>query len=135
MKEIKTKCIERPSFVEDCFCIQRFDDDECRAIWDNNKARFIEIANDIVHELFNDPYVCDDSEDSYPRKSIVTGEWYVGQVSSFKQDGKILVLFECRCLGHGKNGAEDYYGINQWFEQDENGEWVSSSYDTEAIGC
>jgi len=68
MKEIKTKCIERPSFTEDCFFTQRFDDDECRPVWGNNQARFIEIKNDIVHELFNDPYVCDDSEDSYPRK-------------------------------------------------------------------
>lgn len=68
MKEIKTKCIERPSFTEDCFSTQRFDDDECRPVWGNNQARFIEIENDIVHELFNDPYVCDDSEDSYLRK-------------------------------------------------------------------
>ena len=133
MDEIKTKCIERPDYVEECFLVERFDDDECRAVWENNKERFITLANETVHELFNDPYVCDDAEDTYPRRSVVTGEWYVGEVHSFKQNGKILVWFTCRCLGYGENGVGDYYGINQWFEQDESGEWVSSCYDTVAI--
>ena len=132
--EIKTKCIGRPDWAEECFCVERFDDDECRAVWENNRERFIALADETVHELFNAPYVCDDSEDSYPRKSVVTGEWYVGKVSSRKNDGEIYFHMQSRCLGRGKNGAGDYYGITHWFERDENGEWVYSSYDTEAIG-
>ena len=30
--EIKTKCIGRPDWAEECFCVERFDDDECRAV-------------------------------------------------------------------------------------------------------
>ena len=65
---------------------------------------------------------------------MVSGEWYVGEVHSLREDGEILVSLQSRCLGRGKNGVGDYYGITHWFERDENGEWVYSSYDTEAIG-
>ncbi len=33
MDEIKTKCIERPDYVEECFLVERFDDDECSAVY------------------------------------------------------------------------------------------------------
>lgn len=113
---------------------ERFDDAECKNKWEENKEKIIEMINENINDLFNDPMVCGYDEDYYPRRDVVTGEWYIGDVDVFYDDNKeFTFLIEACCLGQTDTDKEDYYGIYNWFSFDSEGKLIFDSYDSFAM--
>ena len=63
-----------------------------------------------------DEDVCNDDEDMFPRRCEMTGEWYVGEIELWKQNGTILGSVLTRFLGYyphpsARMPVDDYLGL------------------------
>lgn len=93
-----------------------FDDSELRLLFEKHKNEIMAIVVQEITAYLADEDVCNDDEDMFPRRCEMTGEWYVGEIELWKQNGTILGSVLTRFLGYyphpsARMPVDDYLGL------------------------
>ena len=90
------------------------------------KTQLDEMVHQAVSEYINDDELCNDDDDMFPQRSLLTGRYYVSEVSYRLEDavlrGSVLTYFtEIFCAGVVTSPEElDYLGLEVHFVIDGN---------------
>ena len=91
-----------------------FDDADSRSLFENNKDYLLQTAEDEITNYINDDDLCNDEEGMVPKRSWLTGEWYIRSVS-FEDD---ILSIETALLGTDLGYKDDYLGLEVIFTYD-----------------
>ena len=91
-----------------------FDDADSRSLFENNKDYLLQTAEDEITNYINDDDLCNDEEGMFPKRSWLTGEWYIRSVS-FEDD---ILSIETALLGTDLGYKDDYLGLEVIFTYD-----------------
>jgi len=78
------------------------------------------MVHSAVEDYVNDPEVCfEDHEDYFPKRSRLTGEYYVErEFYKYREDkARFQIMIMCHCLEGPKAGVDrddDYLGLDVW---------------------
>jgi hypothetical protein len=92
-----------------------FPDSDARALFESNKASLLQIAADEILDYISNDDLCNDDEDMFPRRSVLTGEWYIRSVT-FEDN---MLSIETALLGTDLGYPDDYLGLELIFMYDE----------------
>ena len=92
-----------------------FPDSESRALFENNKVSLLQISEDEILDYINNDDLCNDDEEMFPKRSVLTGEWYIRSVS-FEDD---ILSVETALLGTDLGYPDDYLGLELIFIYDD----------------
>lgn len=97
---------------------------ELKALYEKHKDEIMEIVIKEVTEYLEDEGACNDDEDMFPRRCEMTGEWYVGDIALYEENGRIWGNV-CTCfLGYypapsARMPIDDYLGLEVWVSYDQ----------------
>ena len=91
-----------------------FDDADSRSLFENNKDYLLQTAEDEITNYINDDDLCNDEEGMFPKRSWLTGEWYIRSVS-FEDD---ILSIATALLGTDLGYKDDYLGLEVIFTYD-----------------
>ena len=92
-----------------------FPDSESRALFENNKVSLLQISEDEILDYINNDDLCNDDEEMFPKRSVLTGEWYIRSVS-FEDD---ILSVETALFGTDLGYPDDYLGLELIFIYDD----------------
>ena len=92
-----------------------FPDSESRALFENKKVALLQISEDEILDYINNDDLCNDDEEMFPKRSVLTGEWYIRSVS-FEDD---ILSIETALLGTDLGYPDDYLGLELIFIYDD----------------
>lgn len=92
-----------------------FPDSESRALFENKKVALLQISEDAILDYINNDDLCNDDEEMFPKRSVLTGEWYIRSVS-FEDD---ILSVETALLGTDLGYPDDYLGLELIFIYDD----------------
>ena len=91
---------EYPNYENQLQPRMRFADSELRLLFEQHEAAIMGIVVREITAYLADESVCNDEEDMFPRRSEMTGEWYVGEIELFKKEERIWGSVFTRFLGY-----------------------------------
>ena len=74
-----------------------------KTLFENSQRTLLQISEDEIRDYINNDDLCNDEEGMFPKRSVLTGEWYIRSVS-FEDD-----------LGY----PDDYLGLELIFIYDD----------------
>lgn len=92
-----------------------FPDSDSRALFESNKDSLLQIAENEIRDYISNDDLCNDEEGMFPKRSVLTGEWYIRSVS-FEDD---ILSIETALLGTDLGYPDDYLGLELIFIYDE----------------
>lgn len=107
-----------------------FDSEKAKEIFETNKDRISRIVETEITNYINDDNLCNDSENMFPKKSVLTGEWYISSIC-FEDE---MLSVSSALLGIDMGFKDDYLEleINLKYESDTN-EFVLYGIDSSSI--
>lgn len=107
-----------------------FDSEKAKEIFETNKNSISRIVEAEIKNYINDDDLCSDSENMFPKRSVLTGEWYI---SSICFEDEMLSVFSA-LLGTDMGFKDDYLGleIHLKYKSDTN-EFVLYGIDSSSI--
>ncbi len=108
-----------------------FSDDELEKLFKANEEEIMRTVEKEITEYLNCDDVCNDEEDMFPRRSLLTGEWYVSDINFEELDYlTVFVVF----LGNDLGYPDDYLGLDCIFYYDEESEeFVFDGLNSQAV--
>ncbi len=100
-----------------------FHDSDSMALFESNKDSLLQIVEDEIRNYIDNDDLCNDEEGMFPKRSVLTGEWYIRSVS-FEDD---ILWIETALLGTDLGYPDDYLGLELIFIYD--GERNEFSFD------
>lgn len=100
-----------------------FPDSDSRALFESNKDSILQIVEDEIRDYIDNDDLCNDEEEMFPKRSVLTGEWYIRSFS-FEDD---ILSIETALLGTDLGYPDDYLGLELIFIYD--GELSEFSFD------
>lgn len=105
-----------------------FSTSDARALFERSKDALLQIVEDEIRNYIEDDDLCSDEEGMFPKRSVLTGEWYLRAVAF--EDG--VLRMETALLGTDLGYKDDYFGLDLFFRLDDeqNGfvfDWINSS--------
>lgn len=89
------------------------------------------IVEAVITEYINCEDLCNDDEDMFPRKSFLTGEWYVSYIHFIDMD---YLSVQTAFIGTDLGYKDDYFGLEVHLHYDEEtAEFVFDSVDSSAL--
>ncbi len=85
-----------------------FDTPHAKEIFQNHQNKIMEIVETEITDYINDDDLCNDSENMFPKRSLLTGEWYI---SSIHLENGILSM-EIALIGLSLGYKDDYLGLD-----------------------
>ena len=92
-----------------------FSDSDSRALFEINKESLLQITEREIQDYINNDDLCNDEEGMFPKRSELTGEWYISSVL-FEED---TLSIETALLGTDLGYKDDYLGLEVIFIYDE----------------
>ena len=114
---------EYPNYENQLQPRMRFADPELWLLFEQHEAAIMGIVVREITAYLADESVCNDEEDMFPRRSEMTGEWYVGEIELFKKEERIWGSVFTRFLGYypepcARLPVDDYLGLEVWITYD-----------------
>ena len=81
----------------------------------NSQRTLLQISEDEIRDYINNDDLCNDEEGMFPKRSVLTGEWYIRSVS-FEDD---ILSIETALLGTDLGYPDDYLGLELIFIYDD----------------
>lgn len=89
------------------------------------------IVETAITEYINCEDLCNDDEDMFPRKSFLTGEWYISEIYF---DGMDYLSIQTALTGTDSGYKDDYLGLEVHLYYDEKtAEFIFDGIDSSAI--
>ena len=92
-----------------------FPDSDSRYLFESNKDSLLQIAENEIRDYISNDDLCNDEEGMFPKRSVLTGEWYIRSVS-FEDD---ILSIETALLGTDLGYPDDYLGLELIFIYDD----------------
>ncbi|MDE6539031.1 MAG: hypothetical protein K2K66_02465 [Ruminococcus sp.] len=108
-----------------------FDSTELEKLFDKHYNSIMAITEKEITSYINTENLCNDDEDMFPRKSFLTGEWYISEIY-FEDIGylSIQTAFIGTDLGH----KDDYLGLDvHLYYDEETAEFIFDGIDSSAL--
>ena len=86
-----------------------------KTLFENSQKTLLQIAENEIREYINNDDLCNDEEGMFPKRSVLTGEWYIRSVS-FEDD---ILSIETALLGTDLGYLDDYLGLELIFIYDD----------------
>jgi hypothetical protein len=86
-----------------------------KTLFENSQKTLLQIAENEIREYINNDDLCNDEEGMFPKRSVLTGEWYISSVS-FEDD---ILSIEAALLGTDLGYPDDYLGLELIFIYDD----------------
>ncbi len=75
-----------------------------------------------------------DEEEMFPRRSVLTGEWYVSEIASFDNEPEMFFSVQTAFLGMDLGYPDDYLGLEVMLYYDETaGNFLLDGVNSEAL--
>ncbi|MBQ2804029.1 MAG: hypothetical protein IJF07_09045 [Lachnospiraceae bacterium] len=95
---------------------QRFGDDNLKALYEKHEKELMATVEKEITEYVNCDDLCSDEDGMFPKRSVLTGEWYLRSVY-FCELGFLSI--ETAFLGTDLGWKDDYLGLEVSFFYDE----------------
>lgn len=92
-----------------------FLDSDSRGLFESNKGALFQTTEEEIQNYINNDELCNDSEEMFPKRSYLTGEWYIRSVT-FEVD---TLWISTALLGTDLGYKDDYLGLDVIFVYDE----------------
>lgn len=92
-----------------------FDTPELEKFFESNRANILQMVEKEIFDYINNDDLCNDSDGMFPKKSFLTGEWYIRSVEFTEDTLFILTALVGTDLGY----KDDYLGLEVVFDFDE----------------
>lgn len=93
-----------------------FANSELEELFNSHELEIMKIVEKEISEYVNSDDVCNDDEDFFPRRCVLTGEWYVSDICFSQKDClSIMTAF----LGIDLGYKDDYLGLEVLLTYDE----------------
>ncbi|WP_353097546.1 hypothetical protein [Tissierella praeacuta] len=108
----------------------KFEPLELNELYEKHKDEIMEIVTKEITEYLEDEGACNDDEYMFPRRCEMTGEWYIGDIRLYEENGRIWGGVFIRFLGYYpaptvRMPIDDYLGLDVWVAYDqEQGKFV-----------
>ena len=86
-----------------------------KTLFENSQRTLLQISEDEIRDYINNDDLCNDEEGMFPKRSVLTGEWYIRSVS-FEDD---ILSIETALLGTDLGYPDDYLGLELIFIYDD----------------
>ena len=108
-----------------------FANSELEELFNTNEVEIMKIVEKEISDYVNSDDVCNDDEDFFPRRCVLTGEWYVSWIYfSQKSHLSIMTAFLGTDLGY----EDDYLGLEVLlFYDEETGHFIFDTINSECI--
>ncbi|MCR5121871.1 MAG: hypothetical protein K6B74_05565 [Ruminococcus sp.] len=107
-----------------------FDPPEFKQIFESNKETVMQFVEKELRDYINNDDLCNDLEGMFPRRSMLTGEWYVSSV--YFEDHFLSI--ETAFLGTDLGYRDDYLGLEAVFIYDsETGKFIFDGINSSAL--
>lgn len=99
------------------------DNSELNVLFEKHEDRIMAIVRKEIADYLADESLCNDEDGMFPRRSELTGEWYVGDIFLTEEEGRIWGSVLTRFLGFNKAPCarmpvDDYLGLEVWIKYD-----------------
>lgn len=107
-----------------------FDSPDAKEIFDRNQDAIFAIVEAEILAYVTDDDLCNDDEDMFPKRSVMSGEWYVQSVTSENE----MVWIETALLEDTPEYRGDYLGLCVSLRYDrQSGEFTVCGVDSASI--
>lgn len=108
-----------------------FDSAELKNLFYEHYDFIMSIVETEITAYINTEDLCNDDEDMFPRKSFLTGEWYISEIDFEDMDWlSVQTAFICTYLGH----KDDYLGLDvHLYYDEETAEFIFDGIDSQAL--
>ena len=107
-----------------------FDTPHAKEIFQNHQNKIMEIVETEITNYINDDNLCNDSENMFPKRSLLTGEWYISSVCF---DARMLSI-EVALIGLSLGYKDDYLGLEVYLKyEEETGQFLVYGVDSSSI--
>lgn len=122
---------EYPSYKNQFQSKTDFADDELEELFRANEEKIMKMVEKEITEYLDCDDLCNDDEDMFPKRSVLTGEWYLSDINFEELDYlTVFVVF----LGNDLGYPDDYLGLECIFYYDEKSkEFVFDGINSEAV--
>lgn len=87
---------------------RNFANSELEELFNTHEAEIMKIVEKEISDYVNSDDVCNDGEDFFPRRCVLTGEWYVSDIYFSQKDClSVMTAFLGTDLGY----KDDYLGL------------------------
>jgi len=91
-----------------------FASSDLKGIYETNKDYLLKTTEKEIWNYISNDFLCNDSENMFPKRSLLTGEWYIESISF---DEKVLAI-QTVLLGTDLGYKDDYLGLEVVFIYD-----------------
>lgn len=113
---------------------RNFHDVHAEQLFEAHQAEIMQTVRKELSDYLSDEDLCNDEEDMFPRRSVLTGEWYVAELESFDNEPGIFFAVHTAFLGMDLGYPDDYLGLEVLLYYDETaGSFLPDSINSEAL--
>ena len=92
-----------------------------KVLFEKHENKIMDVVIKEITEYLEDENLCNDDIDMFPRKCEMTGEWYVGDIWLYEENGKIWGSISTRFLGYYPATSvripiDDYLELEVWIK-------------------
>lgn len=108
-----------------------FDSAELKKLFEKHYNSIMAIVENEITSYINTEDLCNDDEDMFPRKSFLTGEWYISEI--YFEDAKYLSIHTA-FIGTDLGYKDDYLSLEvHLYYDEETAEFIFDGIDSCAL--
>lgn len=111
-----------------------FNSIELEKLFNKHFDVIMDIVENEITEYINDENLCNDEDDMFPRKSFLTGEWYVSEINFIDCEDMDYLSVLTAFIGTDLGYKDDYLGLDvHLYYDEEKAEFIFDGIDSSAI--
>ncbi|MBR0483432.1 MAG: hypothetical protein IJJ69_01465 [Oscillospiraceae bacterium] len=113
---------------------REFHTPDAEKLFESRQKEIMQMVRTALSDYLNDENLCNDEENMFPRKSFLTGEWYVHELASFDNEPEFIFSVRTAFLGTDLGYPDDYLGleVNLYYDR-ETGKFELDGINSEAL--
>ncbi len=113
---------------------RNFHNVQAEQIFTAHQVEIMQIVRKALSDYLSDDDLCNDEEEMFPRRSVLTGEWYVSEIASFDNEPEMFFSVQTAFLGMDLGYPDDYLGLEVMLYYDETaGNFLLDGVNSEAL--
>lgn len=111
-----------------------FDSAELKNLFYEHYDFIMVIVETGITEYINCEDLCNDDEDMFPRKSFLTGEWYISEINFIDLEDMYYLSVQTAFIGTDLGHKDDYLGLDvHLYYDEETAEFIFDGIDSSAL--
>ena len=111
-----------------------FDSAELKKLFEKHYNSIMAIVENEITSYINTEDLCNDDVNMFPRKSFLTGEWYISEINFIDLEDMYYLSIQTAFIGTDLGYKDDYLGLEIHLYYDEEiAEFIFSGIDSYAL--